>query len=114
MTSVSLDSPASAASGSLDLTLSTPSPAVASVCMELWHVCDGPLILLPKKGSVVVYLPQGHLKHLYECLSIAYNLLPNILSRFVDVKLQADETSDEVYVQVSLAPDNQRGSSDRE
>lgn len=87
-TLISLDSPASAASESLDLTLSTPPPAVASVCMELWHVCAGPLISLPKKGSVVVYLPQGHLKHLYEYLSIAYNLLPNVLCRFVDVKLQ--------------------------
>lgn len=86
---VSLDSPASssAASGSSDLTSST-TPAVASVCMELWHACAGPLISLPKKGSAVVYLPQGHLEHLSEYPSIACNLPPHVFCRVVDVKLQ--------------------------
>lgn len=106
---VSLDSPASssAASGSSDLTSST-TPAVASVCMELWHACAGPLISLPKKGSAVVYLPQGHLEHLSEYPPIACNLPPHVFCRVVDVKLQADAATDEVYAQVSLVPDNQQ------
>lgn len=86
---VSLDSPAtsSAASGSSDLTSSTP-PVVASVCMELWHACAGPLISLPKKGSAVVYLPQGHLEHLSEYPHIVCNLPPHVFCRVVDVKLR--------------------------
>ena len=35
----------------------------SSVCMELWRACAGPPICLPERGSVVVYLPQGHLEH---------------------------------------------------
>ncbi|XP_055828877.1 auxin response factor 3-like [Solanum dulcamara] len=73
-TPISLDSPASVASGSLDLTLSTPPSAMASVCMEHWHVCAGPLFRCRRK----------------EVLSYTY--------------LKADETFDDVYVQVSLAP----------
>lgn len=87
---VSLDSPASsssAATGSSDLTSST-TPAGASVCMELWHACAGPLISLPKKGSAVVYLPQGHLEHLSEYPPIACDLPPHVFCRVVDVKLQ--------------------------
>ncbi|KAL0307785.1 UNVERIFIED_CONTAM: Auxin response factor 3 [Sesamum calycinum] len=60
----------------------------ASVCMELWHACAGPLISLPKKGSAVVYFPQGHAEHLPEHPA-------------------ADAASDEVYAQVSLVPDQQ-------
>ncbi|XP_019226070.1 PREDICTED: auxin response factor 3-like isoform X1 [Nicotiana attenuata] len=102
-------SPASSstASGCSDLT-SSSLPAVASVCLELWHACAGPLISLPKKGSAVVYLPQGHLEHLSEYPPIAYNLPPHVFCRVVDVKLQADAASDEVYAQVSLVPDNQQ------
>ncbi|CAN4084118.1 unnamed protein product [Withania somnifera] len=105
---VSLDSPASssAASGGSDLTSSTTAVA-ASVCMELWHACAGPLISLPKKGSAVVYLPQGHLEHLSEYPPIACNLPPHVFCRVIDVKLQTDVATDEVYAQVSLVPDNQ-------
>ncbi|CAH2040967.1 unnamed protein product [Thlaspi arvense] len=42
-------SPAASASGSLSL----PSSSSSSVCLELWHACAGPLISLPKRGSVV-------------------------------------------------------------
>ncbi|XP_073107867.1 auxin response factor 2-like isoform X3 [Elaeis guineensis] len=44
-----------------------PSPATAgaeTLCLELWHACVGSLTSLRRKGSVVVYLPQGHLEHL--------------------------------------------------
>ncbi|XP_060191390.1 auxin response factor 3 isoform X1 [Lycium barbarum] len=104
---VSLDSPAATSSAASDLTSTTPA-ASASVCMELWHACAGPLISLPKKGSAVVYLPQGHLEHLSEYPSVAYNLPAHVFCRVVDVKLQADAGTDEVYAQVSLVPDNQQ------
>ena len=61
------------------------SPAV---CLELWHACAGPLVLLAKKGSVVVYLPQGHLEHLgLAAEGFRYNVPAHVFCRVVDVKL---------------------------
>lgn len=91
--------------------LTAPAMALApseSVCMELWHACAGPLISLPKKGSGVVYLPQGHLEQLPDQLSVSnIDLPPHIFCRVLDVKLHAEATTDEVYAQVSLLPDYQ-------
>lgn len=94
----------SAASGSLELATASSLP---SVSMELWHACAGPLISLPKKGSAVVYFPQGHVEHLPEHPAVAYDLPPHVFCRVVDVKLHADAASDEVFAQVSLIPDQQ-------
>ncbi|KAH6773660.1 Transcriptional factor B3 family protein / auxin-responsive factor AUX/IAA-like protein [Perilla frutescens var. hirtella] len=94
----------SAASGSLELATASTLP---SVSMELWHACAGPLISLPKKGSAVVYFPQGHVEHLPEHPAVAYDLPPHVFCRVVDVKLHADAASDDVYAQVSLIPDQQ-------
>ncbi|XP_041992068.1 auxin response factor 3-like isoform X3 [Salvia splendens] len=96
-------SPSSAAaSGSFELA------APPSVSMELWHACAGPLISLPRKGSAVVYFPQGHVEHLPEHPAVAYDLPPHVFCRVVDVKLHADAASDEVYAQVSLISDQQQ------
>ena len=43
---------------------SASASSSSSVCLELRHGCAGPLISLPKKGSVVVYFPQGQLEQL--------------------------------------------------
>ncbi|KAG9140559.1 hypothetical protein Leryth_016070 [Lithospermum erythrorhizon] len=75
------------------------------VCMELWQACAGALIWLPKKGSSVVYFPQGHLQHLSAVPSL--DLPPHIFCRVVDVKLHAEHTSDEVFAQLTLLPDTQ-------
>ncbi|CAA3013047.1 auxin response factor 3-like isoform X2 [Olea europaea var. sylvestris] len=95
----SFDSPSSS-SGNLEL------PASA-VCMELWHACAGPLISLPRKGSAVVYFPQGHLERISDHTALASDLPPHVFCRVVDVKLHAEEANDEVYAQVSLVPDNE-------
>lgn len=88
---------------------SPPSSSTTSVCLELWHACAGPLISLPKKGSVVVYLPQGHLEHVSEFpASSLFDLPPHLFCRVADVKLHAEEGSDEVYAQVSLVPENEQ------
>ncbi|KAJ4787755.1 Auxin response factor [Rhynchospora pubera] len=81
-----------------------------TVCLELWHACAGPLISLPKKGSVVVYLPQGHLEHLGESASAAYRHdlpPPQVFCRVVDVKLHADVNTDEVYARLSLVAESE-------
>nr|URQ29619.1 auxin response factor [Sinningia speciosa] len=93
----------SAASGNSEL-VKTSS---LSVCMELWHACAGPLISLPKKGSAVVYFPQGHVEHLPEHSAITCDLPSHVFCRVIDVKLHADSTNDEVYALVSLVPDQQ-------
>ncbi|KAG0499206.1 hypothetical protein HPP92_003504 [Vanilla planifolia] len=88
-----------------------PSPVSAGgVCLELWHACAGPRISLPKKGSLVVYLPQGHLEHLTFAnggagggrMFLRHDLPPHLVCRVVDVQLRADATTDEVYSQLSL------------
>lgn len=79
-----------------------------AVCLELWHACAGPLISLPKKGSVVVYLPQGHIEHLGINVSsnnfegFSCNVPAHVFCRVVDVKLHADAATDEVFAQLSL------------
>ncbi|MCL7040173.1 hypothetical protein MKW94_019765, partial [Papaver nudicaule] len=94
-------------------TPSTTTPAAsasasASVCLELWHACAGPHISLPKKNSLVVYLPQGHLEHISQIPpSVVYDLPPHVFCRVIDVSLRADLTTDEVYAQVALIPDNE-------
>ncbi|XP_026448420.1 auxin response factor 3-like isoform X1 [Papaver somniferum] len=83
----------------------TPPP---SVCLELWHACAGPHISLPKKNTLVVYLPQGHLEHISQIPpSVVYDLPPHVFCRVVDVALRAELTTDEVYAQVSLIPDTE-------
>ncbi|PIN15621.1 hypothetical protein CDL12_11728 [Handroanthus impetiginosus] len=96
-------------SGSSPSTAVSESVATSSsaFCMELWHACAGPLISLPKKGSAVVYFPQGHVEHLPEHSAVAYDLPPHVFCRVIHVKLHADAANDEVYAQVSLVPDQQ-------
>ncbi|KAG4381125.1 hypothetical protein AAZX31_15G076000 [Glycine max] len=79
-----------------------------SVCLELWHACAGPLISLPKRGSVVVYLPQGHFEHVQDFPVNAFDIPPHVFCRVLDVKLHAEEGSDEVYCQVLLVPESEQ------
>ncbi|XP_022724470.1 auxin response factor 3-like isoform X2 [Durio zibethinus] len=86
------------------------SSSSSSVCLELWHACAGPLISLPKRGSVVVYFPQGHLEQVsdFSGVAAAYDLPPHVICRVVDVKLHAEGATDEVYSQVSLVPESEQ------
>ncbi|XP_073007277.1 auxin response factor 15-like isoform X1 [Typha latifolia] len=91
----------------------SPAPAEGgfpkgSVCLELWHACAGPLTSLPRKGSVVVYLPQGHLEHLGDGAALGRYCVPaHVFCRVVDVKLLADAATDEVYAQLSLVAESE-------
>lgn len=71
-------------SSSASVNLNASSPAV---CLELWHACAGPLISLPKKGSSVVYFPQGQLEYMKEIPDVAYHLPSHVFCRVLDVKL---------------------------
>lgn len=68
-----------------------PQPG-AAVCLELWHACAGPVAPLPRKGTVVVYLPQGHLEHLADAAAGGGTIPPSgvpphVFCRVVDVTL---------------------------
>ncbi|KAE9591698.1 hypothetical protein Lal_00038866 [Lupinus albus] len=86
-----------------------PPSVPSSVCLELWHACAGPMICLPKKGSVVVYFPQGHFQqHPQDFPITGYNISPHVFCRVLDVKLHAEEGSDEVYCQLLLIPESEQ------
>ncbi|KAJ1284707.1 hypothetical protein BS78_03G225900 [Paspalum vaginatum] len=84
-----------------------PGPGGAAVCLELWHACAGPVAPLPRKGSAVVYLPQGHLEHVGGDAPAAVPVPPHVFCRVVDVSLHADGATDEVYARVSLRPEGE-------
>ncbi|RLN28942.1 hypothetical protein C2845_PM05G29730 [Panicum miliaceum] len=88
-----------------------PGPG-AAVCLELWHACAGPVAPLPRKGSVVVYLPQGHLEHLGDAAAGGGAVPPSgvpahVFCRVVDLTLHADASTDEVYAQLALVAENE-------
>ena len=63
--------------------------ARGGVCLQLWRACAGPVGPLPRKGSAVVYLPQGHLEHIGEAAGAGPTTLPpHVFCRVVDVNLQ--------------------------
>ncbi|KAK3433058.1 auxin response factor 3 [Eucalyptus grandis] len=87
---------------------SSSSSSCSPLCLELWHACAGPLISLPKRGSLVVYFPQGHLEHVSDFPTSVFDLPSQIFCRVVDVKLHADASTDDVYAQVSLVPEREQ------
>ncbi|XP_010540471.1 PREDICTED: auxin response factor 3-like [Tarenaya hassleriana] len=86
---------------------SYPSSSSSGVCLELWHACAGPLISLPKRGSLVLYLPQGHLEQSPDFSAAVYGLASHVFCRVLDVKLHAEAATDDVYAQVSLLPESE-------
>ncbi|KAF6986301.1 hypothetical protein CFC21_004081 [Triticum aestivum] len=93
--------------GSSSVAAATP-PRPSAVCLELWHACAGPVAPMPRKGGVVVYLPQGHLDHLGDAPAPSPAAVPpHVFCRVVDVTLHADASTDEVYAQLSLLPENE-------
>ncbi|KAG6481081.1 hypothetical protein ZIOFF_057673 [Zingiber officinale] len=93
--------------------LPAPEAEETPMCLELWHACAGPRIWLPKKGSRVVYLPQGHIEQLENLDGggggriCGGNLPPHIFCRVVGLKLHADSDTDEVYAQLCLVAESE-------
>ncbi|KAJ1285416.1 hypothetical protein BS78_03G278700 [Paspalum vaginatum] len=88
--------------GAEDQERRTPPP----VCRELWHACAGPVVALPRLGSLVVYLPQGHLAAAGGG-DVAADLPPHVLCRVADVELCADAATDEVYARLALVAEGE-------
>ncbi|KAL5229051.1 hypothetical protein ABZP36_017316 [Zizania latifolia] len=95
----------------LNNTVDGEEDAPVPVCRELWHACAGPVLSLPRRGSAVVYLPQGHLAAagagggLRGELAVA--LPPHVACRVVDVELCADAATDEVYARLALVAEGE-------
>ncbi|CAO2166424.1 unnamed protein product [Urochloa humidicola] len=77
------------------------------VSRELWHACAGPVVALPRRGSLVVYLPQGHLAAAGGGDVVAADLPPHVVCRVADVELCADAATDEVYARLALVAEGE-------
>ncbi|KAJ6707116.1 AUXIN RESPONSE FACTOR 3 [Salix viminalis] len=102
----SLSSPSSSSAASALSASGSGSGISSPVCLELWHACAGPLISLPRRGSIFVYFPQGHLEQLPDLPLGIHGLPPHVFCRVVDVQLHAEAANDDVYAQVSLVPES--------
>ncbi|ESQ54942.1 hypothetical protein EUTSA_v10024554mg [Eutrema salsugineum] len=79
---------------------------------ELWKLCAGPLVNVPQAEERVYYFPQGHMEQLeastqqdLNTMKPLFNLPPKILCRVMNVRLQAEKDTDEVYAQITLIPE---------
>ncbi|PIN20150.1 hypothetical protein CDL12_07166 [Handroanthus impetiginosus] len=79
---------------------------------ELWKVCAGPLVDVPKIGEKVYYFPQGHMEQLEVSTNQElnqripmFNLPSKILCRVFNIQLLAEQDTDEVYAQITLMPE---------
>ncbi|KAK8325063.1 hypothetical protein V6Z12_A11G026400 [Gossypium hirsutum] len=80
--------------------------------MELWKLCAGPLVEVPRAEQRVYYFPQGHMEQLEASTNQTlnqriplFNLPSKILCRVVHIQLLAEKETDEVYAQVTLLPE---------
>ncbi|XP_044493331.1 auxin response factor 2B-like [Mangifera indica] len=79
---------------------------------ELWHACAGPLVTVPREKELVYYFPQGHIEQVEASTNQfadqqmpIYDLRSKILCRVINVQLQAEPDTDEVFAQVTLLPE---------
>ncbi|XP_022761559.1 auxin response factor 9-like isoform X2 [Durio zibethinus] len=80
--------------------------------MELWKLCAGPLVEIPRANERVYYFPQGHMEQLEASTNQElnqriplFNLPSKILCRVVHIQLLAEQETDEVYAQITLLPE---------
>ncbi|XP_009375411.2 auxin response factor 18 isoform X2 [Pyrus x bretschneideri] len=79
---------------------------------ELWKLCAGPLVDVPRPGDKVFYFPQGHMEQLEASTNQElsqqiplFNLPSKILCSVVNIRLLAEQETDEVYAQITLHPE---------
>ncbi|KAL4284446.1 hypothetical protein GQ457_16G025950 [Hibiscus cannabinus] len=79
---------------------------------ELWKLCAGPLVEVPRAEERVYYFPQGHMEQLEASTNQElnqriplFNLPSKILCRVVHVQMLAEQETDEVYAQITLLPE---------
>ncbi|GMJ00957.1 auxin response factor 11 [Hibiscus trionum] len=79
---------------------------------ELWKLCAGPLVEIPRDHERVFYFHQGHMEQLEASTNQEpnnqaplFNLPSKILCRVLHVQLLAEQETDEVYAQITLQPE---------
>uniref|UniRef100_A0A2P2MAJ7 Auxin response factor n=4 Tax=Rhizophora mucronata TaxID=61149 RepID=A0A2P2MAJ7_RHIMU len=79
---------------------------------ELWKLCAGPLVEVPRIGERAFYFPQGHMEQLEAStnqelnqMAPLFNLPSKILCRVINTQLLAEQETDEVYAQITLLPE---------
>nr|KJB09636.1 hypothetical protein B456_001G153900 [Gossypium raimondii] len=79
---------------------------------ELWKLCAGPLVEIPRNHERVFYFPQGHMEQLEASTNQElnnqaplFNLPSKILCRVIHVQLLAELETDDVYAQITLQPE---------
>ncbi|XVF73011.1 hypothetical protein PTKIN_Ptkin12aG0167300 [Pterospermum kingtungense] len=79
---------------------------------ELWKLCAGPLVEIPRVHERVFYFPQGHMEQLEASTNQELNdqaplfkLPSKILCRVLHIQLLAEQETDEVYAQITLQPE---------
>ncbi|XP_047338413.1 auxin response factor 9-like isoform X2 [Impatiens glandulifera] len=79
---------------------------------ELWKACAGPLVEIPQEGERAFYFPQGHMEQLEASTNQELNQrIPlfdppsKILCIVSNIKLMAEQDTDEVYAQITLIPE---------
>lgn len=89
----------------------TAQDSETALYTELWHACAGPLVTVPRERELVYYFPQGHIEQVEASTNQVadqqipvYDLPPKILCRVINVSLQAERDTDEVFAQVTLLP----------
>ncbi|KAJ1378682.1 PB1 domain [Sesbania bispinosa] len=80
---------------------------------ELWRLCAGPLVDVPRRGDRVFYFPQGHMEQLQASTDQElnqeiphFNLPSKIFCRVVNIQLLAEQETDEVYACIALLPES--------
>ncbi|TKY61245.1 Auxin response factor 18 [Spatholobus suberectus] len=84
---------------------------------QLWKLCAGPLVDVPRERERVFYFPQGHMEQLQASTNQElnqelsqqiphFNLPPKILCRVVHIQLLAEQETDEVYARITLLPES--------
>ncbi|XP_068656436.1 auxin response factor 2A-like [Aristolochia californica] len=88
---------------------------------ELWYACAGPLVTVPREGEKVFYFPQGHIEQVEASTNQvadqhmpACDLPSKILCRVINVQLKAEPDTDEVFAQVTLLPEKDENTVDKE
>ncbi|KAK6260536.1 hypothetical protein SCA6_015010 [Theobroma cacao] len=79
---------------------------------ELWKLCAGPVVEIPRVQERVFYFAQGHMEQLEASTNQElnhqaplFNLHSKILCRVLHVQLMAEQETDEVYAQITLQPE---------
>lgn len=90
---------------------SFPEISQGGLYEELWQACAGSLVYVPKENESVWYFPQGHMEQVAAstqqrgCQQLPNSgLASKILCHVVNLVLNAEAETDEVYAQISLLP----------